>query len=378
MMIIAVLFNSDDPTLGGWYGDPIRNAILNTGILQNTNRHIKIGCGDILLLHGNPTPKEYLEIAEKAFFRNDDKWIISKKLRSAYQKGTIYTWVIQNATVQIADEFDRQLRDYAPYLGIVTVDISYGPHIALYLMLIGEKYRVIGPTCSVFYSMGELDQIDQYEIEALKQSGFSTVGFEDNGARGTIFDDFNTPDHYEQVNSFIDLTSDFFVQNENGAFELSMLLGDLDPKLFNAIGAAIRAMKSYKNEEDIAHIALSGRRYFEQLADALFEPRAETYRNRKVEKDQYKNRIWAYIEDNADCADSIAKLGKEVDRLVALFNEAIHSNRKAQDIIKGFIDLALLTAALLSLQPIYKKDPYYVYKDNIQKFIDEALQKDDI
>lgn len=380
-MIIAVLFNADAPSFDGWYGHAIQSKILNTGILQSANRHMKIGCGDVLLWHGQANPEEYIELAENAFFRNDDKWIMSEKVRDSYRKGTIYTWVIQNATARIADQLDRELKNYSPYLGIVTVDISYGPHITLYRTLIGETYRIIGSACSIFYSMGEPDEVDPYQIEALKQSGFETVDLEDNGARETIFDNFDTRDHYEQINSFIKLTSDFFSEGENAAYELSMVLNDLNPRLFNAIGAAIRAMKNYKNEEDIAHIALSGRRYLEQLADVLFEPREELYNDRKVGKSQYRNRIWAYIEDSIrdkrDSPENITKLGKEVDRLIDLFNEAIHGDRSAQHVMKGFIDLALLTAALLSLQPIYKKDPYYAYQKNIFEFVDSVLKRDE-
>jgi hypothetical protein len=58
-MNVAFLFNSDDPKYGGIYGDPIRNTVFGLGIVQASNRHMKVAVGDVLIYgkrrHGQNT-----------------------------------------------------------------------------------------------------------------------------------------------------------------------------------------------------------------------------------------------------------------------------------------------------------------------------------
>ena len=47
-MNIAFLFNSDHPSLGGYYGPPVMDLILGAEVLQKSNRHMRVSVGDIL------------------------------------------------------------------------------------------------------------------------------------------------------------------------------------------------------------------------------------------------------------------------------------------------------------------------------------------
>jgi hypothetical protein len=248
---------------------------------------------------------------------------------------------------------------------------SYDYHLVFYRYYIGEKYRMIGSDLRVFCPMGDFEDYDEAEFEELKALGFTKVDLEDSGAKLTIFDDFDTPEHFKQIDDFIDQTSGYFENGESDAYELCILLSDMNPKLFHSLGAAVRAIRRIQNEEDVAQAALSGRRYLEQLADILFEPFDEKHNGRNVRKAEYKNRIWAFIEESIGNTDMerVIKLGGEVDRLVAFLNSAIHGEQTQNTIIEAFADLAKLSFVLLSLQPLYAKDPYFAHKANLMDFI---------
>lgn len=371
-MIIAVLFNSNDPSLGGYYGLPIAERILSSGILQNEKRHMKIGLGDILFFGMYSNISELRHLEQITLFHYDTEHLLIKKIDDCIATTTIFAWVIQNATTKTVEALHKNLLRFPPYLGIHTVNFSYTPHLMFYRNYIIDKYRIIGDTIKTFYSMGETDTIDTGEAEWLEQLGFRSIDFEDSGARHTIFDDFDTPEHFQRVDSFIQQVSSSFPNGEEDAFELAMLLNDIDPHLFNVLGAAVNTIKSIQTEEESAQVALSGRRYMEQLANVLFKPSEQKHKGRSVRQADYKNRLWAFIDDsieeNEEGQKKLLLLGKEVDRLVDTFNSGIHSSLDSKHITQAFADVAQLTLSLITLQPIYNKDPYYAYKDKLIEF----------
>lgn len=376
-MVIAILFNSDHPSLGSYYSWPIKKYIFNSKILQNSNRHLKIGCGDLLFYSHAKTIYDIKQLAQKTLFNSESKWLNKEKIDHCLLNSTIFAWVIQNATLDLTENLNNSLADLPFYLGIHEINFAYPYHLLFFRNLIGEQYRIIGDSIRVFCPMGELEEYDTAEFDELKKLGFNDVDLEDCGARLTIFDDFDSAEHFHQIDDFINQTSLYFENGENDAYELCMLLSDANPKLFNSLGAAVRATKHIQNEEDVAHIALSGRRYLEQLSDVLFEPSDTKFNGRNVRKADYKNRIWAFIETSIaqKCEDKskIITLGKEIDRLVNLFNSAIHGEPNQTEIINGFADLAKISLVLITLQPHYAQNPYYAYKKRLLDFVDKCL-----
>jgi len=376
-MIIAILFQSDHPSLGSYYGWSIKERIFHSQILQTANRHLKVGYGDLLFYSYAKTIGDLRQLAQHTLFNTKSKWLNKEKIDRCIFNSTIFAWVVQNVTKDLTDKLHDFFNDFPAYLGIHEIHFAYPYHLVFFRNLIGEKYRIIGDSIRVLYPMSELEACDTAELEELKALGFENADFEDSGARLTIFDNFDSTEHFKQVDDFIRQTASCFKNGENDAFELCMLLSDVNPKLFNSLGAAVRATKQIQNEEDVAHIALSGRRYLEQLADVLFEPSDVKFNGRNVRKADYKNRIWAFIENSirqsgADTSN-IIKLGKEVDRIVNLFNTAIHGEPDQNAVIKGFADLAKISLVLITLQPLYSKNPYYAYEKRLQDFVLECV-----
>lgn len=208
----------------------------------------------------------------------------------------------------------------------------------------------------------------------MSRLGYTDVGWEDRGAHRTIFDDFDTPQHFGRVAAFRNAITPLLEGGEDAAFELAMVLGDLNPKLFNALGAAVARLMEAETEEEVAQAALSGRRYMEQLADVLFPPQRAKRNGRSVGKEAYRNRLWAFVEDNCPTdpprRDSF---GKEIDRLALELNGGLHGEKPQERTLTAFADVAELTANLLALNPEETRKPYYAFNGRIVEFLKESI-----
>lgn len=377
-MIIAVLFNSDDPKFEGYYGPPIRDIIFKTDVLQSSNRHMKVKHGDVLVYSHGQTHEDFERIAEATYFGTNWSLIKEDLIRASYMQDTIWAWIIQNVTHQIAEDLDAALSTESSYLGLHAVDYSHPPHLALYRNAMPQYCRIIGTTCMRQYSMGNKDEIDEFETEDLLTLGFTKVDWEDRGAHGTIFDDYDTLEHFRQVRDVQAVFAHGLPEGDYKAEELVMLLEDLNPRLFNTLGAAVRAVSRAQNEEDIAHVGISGRRYIEQLADVLFPPRAELHNGRNVKKEKFRNRIWAFIDQEVPTSidnrvEEVRRRGLEVDRLIDEVNSILHGTPDKTRALKILFDLAKLSIDLLQLNPIATRKPYDAFNDNILKFLQDSF-----
>lgn len=376
-MIIAVLFNSDDPKFDGYYGGPIRDIIFKTSVLQSSKRHMKVKLGDVNIYRHAKTPENYKRLAEATFF--SDAWSLAKRdrIEATYAHATICAWVIQNVTHKIAEQLDAALSSESAYLGLHAIEFIRREHLMLYRNSMGDYCRITGDRCMLAYSMGNEESRNLWEAEHLQTLGFSEVGWEDRGAHGTIFDKYDTLEHFEQVREVQSIFSTCFKEGDYEAEEIIMMLEDSNPRLFDTLGAAVRAVNRAQNAEEIAQVGLSGRRYIEQLADVLFAPSDIKEDGRSVTKAKFKNRIWAFIkkftplsETNRD--NEIQCLGKEVDRLIDEVNALVHGDQDKTRALRILFDLAKLTASLLQLNPAATRNPYDAFNQSMLDFIEKS------
>lgn len=134
------------------------------------------------------------------------------------------------------------------------------------------------------------------EPEELKALGFTDVDWEDTGGHGTIFDDYDTLEHFSRVRAFQRMVSAYLPDGEDGADALVLMLEDLNPRLFNTLGAMARALETATHQEDLAQVGVSARRYMEQLADVLFPACEARYKGMDVTSSEFKNRLLAYVD----------------------------------------------------------------------------------
>lgn len=373
-MNIALLFDAFAYKDAGNYWWAIRDLVFSTGIIQASGRHMRLSIGDVIV--GFHRGDDRARIYEAAFLRSEWKLLHEERLNTSFLRSVIFGMLFENMPRAVAEKLHDALSANTGYLGAVAVSFDYAPHLALYRNCLPLMYRLNGTSCRAFFTMGETDGKDEYDLQEMQRLGYVDVGWEDRGAHRTIFDDFDTPRHFERIAAFRKAISPLLRGGEDAAYELVMLLEDLNPKLFDALGAAMERLLAAENQEEIAQAALSGRRYMEQLADVLF-PATNGERNGKsLGKAAYKNRLWAFVEDNV-AGDVVRRdvLGKEIDRLVEELNGGLHGDKPSGRILNAFVDAAHLTAELLALNPDLVRKPYYAFQSRIREFFREIQDR---
>lgn len=367
-MIIALLFNWKAYPAEKNYWDVIRKLVFKTGIIQKSGRHMKLAIGDVLV--GIEQGQDARKLYQAAFLNSEFRLVEENRLINGFP--TVFAMVFENMPRMLAAELDSAIRNHKAYLGAISVHLEFPPHLALYRLSLPPQYRVHGNRLRSFFTMGTQDDCDPKDLIEMKRLGYSDVAFEDIGLSRTIFDDFDTPRHFQRVAAFRTLLSSGGRFEEDEVYQLLMLLEDLNPKLFNTLGAAAERLSTAENEEDLAQVALSGRRYMEQLADALFPPVQGKRAGRSLNSASYKNRLWAFAEDhNTSGLAGLHKLGLEVDRVVNELNSGLHGIRSKERIAASIGDAAVLTLNLFSLAPEKIRNGYLGYIDSLRSFVEE-------
>lgn len=373
-MNIALLFNAFSYPQKGNYWEAIRDLVFSTNIIQSTNRHMRLSVGDVHVGFRRGDDPEV--IFHNVFLESKWRLVHESRLDAAFERAVIFAMLFENMPIEVAKKIHHAISFDPGYLGVMAVSFEYPPHLARYRNSLPTMYRLKGSSCRAFFSMSQEDGKDVFDLEEMKRLGYNDVDWEDRGAHGTILDDFDTPNHFRRIALFRDSIAPWLDGGEDAAYELVMVLEDLSPKLFDALGAAVERLVAAETEEEVAQAALSGRRYIEQLADVLFPAQESNVKKggRSLGKTAYKNRIWAFIEHHsAGDLIKITTMGKEVDRLVEEMNGGLHSNFPRERVLKAFADVAKITEHLLALNPGEARKPYYAFSPRIREFLKEAF-----
>jgi hypothetical protein len=370
----AFLFDTTHPDLSGFYGNVIVTRILETGVLQTLDRPMRISLGDLPYAEGPIS--QALPVYERVFTPASVDLLLHERLDEHLQHHPeIFTFIFGNMMPDAATELHWKLTSAPYYLGALDLDFSELGHLWGFRSSIPEMFRLDGRVWTTFYSMGgDPGEVDPARAtmyaEALEERGF-LLRAEDKGARRTIFDDYDTPDHFKRVAR---VEAIFKRLPGIGVPELSSLthaLEELHPKLFDTFAAAAKVIDQAETEEDLAHAALSGRRVLEQIADHLYPPREEMVDERKVGPAEVRNRLWAYIQATAsevhtDPAPIVARLGKETDRIYKRFNAGLHHRVTAEKLYEDFGSLILWFLSVVALSPPHARRPYLAYQANLR------------
>lgn len=325
------------------------------------------------------TQQDLVDLSEATYFHSKLRNLKEDYLRSLFLTSTIYAWTVQNCTEQVAKRLHTALRINDSYCGWHEVDLMFPKHLVLYNNSMISKYRIVGRSCNVFYSMGEEDGQDEYEIDELRKLGFNTVILEDTGAHGTIFDEYDTPDFFNRLLLLEKLLENLTSETAEVAGEFIILLQDLNPGLLSTLGAMAKAHAKTINSEDLAQVAISARRFIEQLSDPLFEPSEELYKGMSVERNQYKNRLLAYIdraipESTENKSELRDEFRVEIDHLIDTTNKGLHAEATAEEIGQLIGDLTLVAARVLRLNPELARNPYFGFSKKIDEFFRRVVE----
>lgn len=255
-MIIAFLFNWRAYPEPVNYWHEIRDAVFSTGIIQQSGRHMKLSIGDVIV--GLKRGQDPDALFRAAFANSEWMYVHEERVHDGFP--TVFGMVFENMPTTLAVKLSEALSQHAGYIGAISVHFELPPHLSLYRLRLPLLYRLEGRKLRSFYPMGDQDACDPSDLEDMQRLGYVDTAFEDTGAGRTILDDFDTPRHFQRVAAFRKLLTQSLPGGEDDAYQLTMMLENLSPKLFNALGAAAERLVNAENEEEVAQVAISGRR----------------------------------------------------------------------------------------------------------------------
>lgn len=379
-MNVAFHFNADAEEYGYSYGDPILQkffrAMLESGV---QDVHVKILIGDLLLQRLPRNLGDREEVAIRLLGLESPGW------RSLNPIEFVRTVASHNVFVIAVEGLGRSLRDYLhqrflsddTYLGAIQINPANPLHWTLYIQYLPPRFRYLDQELRLFYVMGEVDNTDEETVRHWRAFGFSRVSWEDLGARYTVFDEYTSYEHAKRVAELNDVLIDQFMLLVD---EVLLRLGDLNPNLQNSLYSALKVLGQAETTEDLAHVSLSCRRFLGGLANALFPPQDQPRKGRMVGREQYRNRLWAYIDDKVDGREAelleaqLSDLGSRVDKVDALANKGLHADLDRQSVRRLLVALVTVTHDLLTLNAPPTALPLDPFSDAIRAFANKIVE----
>lgn len=164
--------------------------------------------------------------------------------------------------------------------------------------------------------------------------------------------------------------------------EIDDKLLDLNPELAEQLMLAFQSV-SKDQQENWSQALTTCRRTIEKLADILFPSIEDNIDGRKLGKNHYINRIWAFMdqqiesESNKELAKShVDLLGAYLEKINRLTNKGVHTNVKRIESIKTVLHTYLMIGDIIN----YLDDDYLnnseslnIYKaslDELQSYLD--------
>lgn len=346
-MIIAFLFNrrAYPANVDPWHF--IRDAAFSPGIIQRSNRLVKLSVGDVLA--GLKPGQDERALFAAAFGQSEWNKIDGTRLSLGFP--TVFGLVFENMPTALAEELGNALHPHRGYIGALSVHFEYPPHLALYRLTLPPLYRIEGRRLRRLHADGEQDGCDRSELDAMRRLGYPDADFEDTGARRAL-DSCDMPRHFERVAALRTLLRMALPGGEDDASQLTMMLEDQNPKLFNALGGAAEGLASAGNGEDVVRAAISARRYLQHLAQDLRPEATMPADKRRRDRTTLRSRLRAVarVPLKGDRA-RLSAIGRDLDRIVHDLHAGHNAGKAREQVAYALTDAAILTATLLALHP---------------------------
>jgi hypothetical protein len=386
---MRVAFHFDADAHGGYYGPPIEEMMFKALLagIPVSRRHVRIKRGDLLLhFHGAKTPSDLEDRARGLLAHERSPWstLDAETFPGVAKETDIYVLDVTGLTPSDARRVDAELRrldQRNSFFGALQVDPTIGLHWVFYDQSLPDAYRIAGDELRLLHEAAELEgDRDEGMLEHWREGGlFASVIFEDIGLQGTIFDPYDTREYAQRLAELeTQLTTQFAVV----ANETLMRTGDLDPRLRDVLHAAFTAVERVETNEQLSQAALSCRRFLERLADALYPPRQVGEGERELGRPQYRNRLWAYIEEHLEGRSqevvlaSLDDVGGRIDKLYALANKGVHGSEiLAAELQRLLVGLTTLTFDVLTIAPPQDKPLYEPYEKHLFETLGEMFSR---
>jgi hypothetical protein len=375
-MNFAFLYNSDDPSLVGNYCDAFRGLVLQTGVLQRCNRPMRFAEGDITTFGRSRTYDEYKALTLRVVQPVSTEMLLEAKMADLLPNITVATMSFQNMEFGTAASIHEALLRHDSYLGAVDIEFSRPEHLVMFRNSLVERGRFNGLTVSLFYSMGDFENSEDCALlEQFAEAGFD-ASFVDAGARRTIFDDFDTLEHFQRIHDFGTLMTTDLAIPEPEVSNFCHALEEVHPRLFETLFSAGKALRNASTADEIAQVGLACRRFLKLLTDAWFpgKPKAK-FGTRDVTDSHVKNRFWAHLEKNVELSgEALEEHGRRFDELWEKASKYLHENDpKTSEVTKLLQQVMALVTDVIALDFEAATRPYAAYGGSIRSFWEDVV-----
>ncbi|MFB9992036.1 hypothetical protein ACFFLM_08695 [Deinococcus oregonensis] len=350
-------------------------AVVTSPVLKETDSVYIVRWGDLLFGQAAQDVPDLFKLALSAVGAAGDVQLRGEEFAECLIQRLVFCVVVEGTDEGEATRIHENLQFSSSYLGYHPVSYSFEIQLQFYRNLLSRKLRIHNNKLEIFYTGGDVENIDPMWIEKLG-GHFQITSNQDDGFHGTFLDEFDTVEHFSRVEACKKgLTRLFGSKKANNSI---LLIEDINPKLSDNVFSAIRAIENLETTEDAAQASLSVRRFVEALADTLFPARETAEGERRLDQAAYRNRIWQYIANAYQHNPAqIEKLGKELDRVDKIANKGIHHHISREGVQQVVDDILSLTSAITDSSLADLRRSGYPFRKSIQTFVKELSKKID-
>jgi hypothetical protein len=348
-------------------------------VVPRHRRHCRIQLGTVPTSYVPEANRNNLGDAISMYPARWHSYLDLKAFRRAFISDDLCAVVLDGISAEDAVGIDEECRSSGipGYLGAFQLLHGDVYHEVLYLMNLPAVYYIYADTLTLLVSP-DAEQDGDYDTELMNElarilpsNGISTVRVQSYGVTGSVFDPYEANAKFAQTIGRVERVLSSYT--EGIITEITLRARESDPRLLEVLDAALQLFKREEGRESMSQIALSCRRFLERLADVVYPANQDKTSGRKLGKEQYRNRLWAYVEAQLGPAGSdtaLKEIGARIDLLDRIANKGVHGDIEIDEIHRLVLNLALLTHDLLKLTP-----PSRQPSDSYQRDQDSAIER---
>lgn len=348
-------------------------------VIPRHRRHCRIQLGTVPISYVPEANRNKFGGAISMYPARWHSYLDLKAFRRAFTSNDLCAVVLDGISAEDAVGIDEECHSSSipGYLGAFQLLHGDVYHEVLYLMNLPPVYYIYADTLTLLASP-EAEQNDDYDTELigeleriLPSNGIDTVRVQSYGITGSVFDPYEANVDFAQTVGRVERVLSSYT--EGIITEITLRARESDPRLLEVLDAALQLLKREEERESMSQVALSCRRFLERLADVVYPANQDRVGGHKLGKEQYRNRLWAYVEVQLGPAGSdtaLKEIGARIDLLDRIANKGVHGDIAIDEIHRLVLNLALLTHDLLKLTP-----PSRQPSDSYQHDQDSAIER---
>lgn len=359
-MKVAFHFNLTFPGLGNPYGPRLEQLVFSNILAARRVRlATKIFAGDFPLLVLSPDAVTMEQAMRRWRVQAQNGWRRFTARMENLAQTDVFIVCFESIGAEFAGKLHKMLSSEECYMGAVQVDDAAEIHWELYSDALPLRYRILDRVIAVLYDETQGDELSAEEKEEdskrLLNIGFDKVLFEQTHGKHTMFDKYH---NFKQARRVAEWKAKFGDVLGFMADEVVCRLGDHIPELPDKLWAAVDTYDNAETDEQYAQVSATCRRILEIVADHLFPPTKEERGGHKLGPTNYRNRLLAFVEDQANSATQVELIASgldlfaaHVEKLQNLANKGIHSEIQREGARRALLRTVFILDDIVALRP---------------------------